>query len=203
MKTINNLVFTGLFLISVAFCFSQTSYAQEIGKSKLISGEVYLGTRTPLLKLGAQKNMLLGPSVGLEIRYGFSENSPWDIGLGSKAGIIKRYYSEGAPAYVSSEHYLAIDYKVRLNPSLVFFAGIEGGVSVGYDMSFYNDYATLNGNVGQSRVDTHNFYVPKSLSPYIAARAGIEAWSHLRVSLSCEICDKGYSNVGLHVGYVF
>ena len=201
-KKFKSLVLVGLCLTSAISCFAQTRSGRDPGTYRPVSGEVYLGAGTPLSKVGAQKNYLLRPMAGFEVRYTCPDR-PWDVGFGSKAGLIKRFYSEGAPIYVSSEHYLAIDYNVRISPSFVCFSGIEGGVSIAYDMSSYNDYATYQGYILGRRVDTSDYYVPKTVSPYIAARVGFEAWNHLRLTLSCEVCDKGNSNVSFRLGFVF
>lgn len=192
-------------LVVFALLFSSLSYAQTAPiktkeSQKALSGEVYLGIGMPVYSVGSVKST---PRymAGFELRYRFLQ-SPWDIGFGSRVGAFKRTYNEGYPVYVSSEHYLAADYNLKINPKLVFFAGIEGGVSIAYDMSRYNSTANSRGVPGVA-TDLSAFYAPKRVSPYFAPRIGIEAWNRLRCTIAFDVSDKGNSNVNFRIGYVF
>lgn len=195
----------GLLLIALCFALSSWSHAQTVSSGKEdarkpLSGEVYLGIGAPLYSVGATGGT---PRymAGLELRYRLPQ-SGWDFGIGSRVGVFKRFYSAGYPVYLSSEHYLVADYNWRINTNLVFFAGVEGGISVAYDMSHYNSTANAHGMPGVA-TDPSAFYTAKSVSPYIAPRIGIEAWNHLRCTLGCDLSDKGNSNLNFRVGYVF
>ena len=179
--------------------------AQEIAKKegevkKVISGEVYLGVGAPVFKMGAISNQLR-PMAGLELRYAFP-SSPFDIGIGARSGVFTRLYEEARPAYASVEIYLAADYNLRINRNLVLFAGVEGGVSVPFDLSAYNSRASRKGS-GMFEVDPNSYYTPKGVTPFIAPRVGLVAWNHLRCTLAYDIVGNGAGNVNFRVGYTF
>ena len=193
-----------LLLSLLFFAFSGSGWAQDKPSTKVatgsLRGEVFLGIGAPVYKPGAIRNQ---PRymIGAELRYTMSQGS-WDLGVGSRVGAFERKYSEGHPLYVSSEHYFVVDKNFYLNHDLCFFAGIEAGISVSYDTSYYNSRANPYGFPGVV-ADTHAFYVAKRVSPFIAPRIGIEVWNHLRCSLTFDVCDKGNSNFNFRIGYVF
>lgn len=194
-------------LIIFLFFFSfQSVYAQYTQSGKDgddgFHVEANLGVQRELYKVGALMNSM-GYSFGLEARYLFP-GSPWDIGIGSRVALFKRYYEEALPLYLSSQHYLAGDYYYRISDSIKLFAGLELGFSVAYDLSEYNKtqtpyFAFLGIRVPDSQV----VYTSRAFSPYIAPRIGFEAWNRLRVSIVAGFMDKGDSNVSLRMGYVF
>lgn len=192
-------------ILIVCSVFSGHLYAQvpsekELGAKKALSGEVYLGVGMPVYKMGAISNQLR-PMAGLELRYNFP-NSAFDLGLGARTGVFTRLYEEARPAYASVEIYLASDYNFRINRNLVLFAGIEGGISVPFDLSHYNSRAHRMGS-GMFEVDPNSFYTPKGVSPYVAPRVGLVAWNHLRLTLAYDIIGNGAGNVNFRIGYTF
>ncbi|MBQ9660312.1 MAG: hypothetical protein IJV37_03470 [Bacteroidales bacterium] len=193
-----------LFLI-VCSIFPGHLSAQELpikdrDAKKAISGEVYLGAGIPVYKMGAISNQLR-PMIGLELRYNFA-NSPFDLGFGARSGLFTRLYEESRPAYASIEIYFAADYNYRVNRNLVLFAGVEGGVSVPFDLSRYNARAHRMGS-GMFDVPPDSYYTPKGVSPFIAPRVGLVAWNHLRCTLAYDIVGNGGGNVNFRVGYTF
>ena len=196
----NRLVLIFLFAFFPYLNYAQIAPSENKATSKPISGEVYLGIGAPAYSVGSYRST---PRymAGFELRYRFHQIG-WDLGIGSRAGALKRFYNEGYPVYISSEHYLAADYNWRINHALVFFAGLEAGVSIAYDMSHYNSTANPHGMPGVA-TDISAFYSPKSVSPYFAPRVGIEAWNHLRCTVAFDVSDKGNSNVNFRIGYVF
>lgn len=173
---------------------------KDIDTQKAFSGEVYLGAGMPVYKMGAISNQLR-PMAGLELRYNIP-NSAFDLGLGARTGVFTRLYEEARPAYASVEIYLSADYNYRVNRNLVLFAGIEGGVSVPFDLSHYNSRAHRKGS-GMFEVDPNSFYTPKGVTPYVAPRVGLVAWNHLRCTLAYDIVGNGAGNVNFRVGYTF
>ena len=187
-------------LVSFAFvCQAQTMPESDSEKATgKVVGEVNVGTGFPLYKVGTDgSNPLL--RFGAELRYYFP-NSPWDIGVGSHIGGIKRIAEKGSPFYLSSQHYLAADYNFRLKPNFTLFAGLEAGVSCSYKLSQnYNNY----GLTGLVEGNSEPFYTSKPVSPYFAPRVGFELWDRLRGTFSVGFMDKGDSNVNFRLGYVF
>lgn len=190
--------------LSLPFCaLAQTDGSRKGEKQKALSGEAYLGIGAPMYSVGSSGH---SPRLmaGFELRYRFA-GSPWDVGFGSRAGMMSRTYPGGVsagthPLYVSSEHYFVADYNCRINPSLVFFAGLEAGLSVSYDLSEYNRF---HSGLANFEVDTSMHYAPKRLSPYVSPRIGIEVWDRLRCTFGYDLSDKGNRNLNFRVGYVF
>ena len=191
--------------ILLLFFSLQNVYAQynQYGKGEVggFQVEANLGLQTELYKVGALMNSW-GSSFGLEARYLFPD-SPWDIGIGSRVALFKRYYEEAFPLYLSSQHFLAVDYNYRISHNFKFFAGLEQGVSAAYDLSEYNKTQNSHGINGLLVPDSQQIYTSRPFSPYIAPRIGFEAWNRLRVSFVPGFMDKGDSNVSLRLGYVF
>ena len=193
------IVMLGL-LMSVGAFAQVTPVAAEKSDKGKFKGEVYLAIGTPLFSVGSVRNEPMY-MAGAELRYYFPQ-SPWSFGFGSRVMEYKRVYDEGFPVYISSQHYLVADYNYRINTSFMLFAGVEGGLSVSYDMSRHNSTANPYGVPGVAS-DLHRFYAPQRVSPYFAPRVGFEAWNHLRGVISVGIMDKGDSNVNFHLGYTF
>lgn len=192
-------------LLSILFFSLQSVYAQyhQSGKNE-VGGfhiEANIGLQTELYKVGALMNSW-GCSFGLEARYQFPD-SPWDIGIGSRVALFKRYYEEAFPLYLSSQHYLVVDYNYRISDNFKLFTGLELGVSASYDLSEYNKTQNAHGVNGLLVPESQQIYTSKPFSPYIAPRIGFEAWNRLRVLFVPGFMDKGDSNVSLRVGYVF
>ncbi|MBR5256960.1 MAG: hypothetical protein IKV62_09330 [Bacteroidales bacterium] len=191
-------IFIILVLASFAFvCQAQTVQPSDAAdKTGKVVGEVYVGTGFPLYKVGTNgsKPMLL---LGGEVRYCFP-NSPWDIGVGSRIGVIRRIAEGARPMYLSSQHYLLADYNFRLHPNFTLFAGLEAGISNAYDLSKQN-----NTYYGFEIVGREPFYASRPVSPYFAPRIGFEAWNRLRGTISVGLMDKGDSCVNFRLGYVF
>lgn len=171
--------------------------ATQTGK---VRGDLHLGIGMPLYKAGAIRVTPMY-SIGGELRYYFP-NSAWDVGIGARGNLFRRIYKEGYPLYISSQHYLVVDYNYRVSSSLVLFAGLEGGISIAYDMSEYNSTANPYG-IGGMAADTRNFYEKKGISPYFGPRVGLEVWNRLRATLTYGMMDKGERNVNFRMGYVF
>ena len=187
-------------LVSFAFvCQAQTMPESDSEKATgKVVGEVNVGTGFPLYNVGTNGSLPL-LRFGAELRYYFP-NSPWDIGVGTHIGGIKRTAEKGSPFYLSSQHYLAADYNFRLKPNFTLFAGLEAGVSCSYKLSQnYNNY----GLTGLVEGNSEPFYTSKPLSPYFAPRIGFELWDRLRGTFSVGFMDKGDSNVNFRLGYVF
>lgn len=193
------IVILGLIVSIGAYAQESPSTAGKEGKG-LIKGEVYLGIGTPLFSVGSIRNEPIF-MAGAELRYHFPQ-SPWSFGFGSRVMEYKRIYNEGFPVYISSQHYVVADYNYRISPSFTLFAGVEGGVSISYDMSRHNSTANPYGVPGVE-ADVQKFYMPQRVSPYFGPRLGFEAWNHLRGVISIGIMDKGDSNVNFRLGYTF
>jgi hypothetical protein len=153
-------------LVSFAFvCQAQTMPESDSEKATgKVVGEVNVGTGFPLYNVGTNGSLPL-LRFGAELRYYFP-NSPWDIGVGTHIGGIKRTAEKGSPFYLSSQHYLAADYNFRLKPNFTLFAGLEAGVSCSYKLSQnYNNY----GLTGLVEGNSEPFYTSKPVSPYFVA----------------------------------
>ena len=191
-------IFVFIVLASFAFvCQAQTVQPSDAAdKTGQVVGEVYVGTGFPLYKVGTNGSMPM-LLLGGEVRYCFP-NSPWDIGVGSRIGVIRRIAEGARPMYLSSQHYLLADYNFRLHPNFTLFAGLEAGISNAYDLSKQN-----NTYYGFEIVGREPFYASRPVSPYFAPRIGFEAWNRLRGTISVGLMDKGDSCVNFRLGYVF
>ena len=153
-----------------------------------IEVEAGLGTGVGLYKVGFDK-VSLARSVKAEIRYNFPSGA-FDIGFGGRIMRMDRYPLDEPlhkVSYASWQLYGVFDYNWRITDRFVVFAGLAAGFS--QNINLINQPSDV--------------YQPRSTAFFLAPRIGFEAWDRLRLTLSCNLMDKGHSFIGLEVGYSF
>ena len=153
-----------------------------------IEVEVGIGTGVGLYKVGFDK-VSLARSLKAEVRYNFS-NGVIDIGLGSRVMRMDRSFLDEPlhkVSYASWQFYGVVDYNWRITDRFLVFAGLAAGFS--QNINLINQPSDI--------------YQPRSTAFFLAPRIGFEAWDRLRLTLSCNLMDKGHSFIGLEVGYSF
>lgn len=152
----------------------------SIPEIKKFEFEISVGTTYGIDKFVGDKK--LGPAFALEGRYNFSQ-LPMDIGVELYLGSTVRGYEEVDLSNRIFSFMAFTDYNFNRGKNISPFVGLGMGIA---------SCDVIEGSYGEEGAR----YV---FSP----RIGVEFFRHLRVTCYSKICQKGYNNVGLSIGYAF
>jgi hypothetical protein len=125
-------------------------------------------------------NENLGPQLSLEGRYNFKK-VPVDVGVELYLGVALRDYKGDDQSNRIASISVTSDYYFNRGAKVSQFAGLGLGIA---------QCEVVEGPYG---VDgTHFLFTP---------RVGVEMFHHLRLTLDARIAKKGYSTIGLSIGY--
>lgn len=177
-------ILTIIFCLFPAFCEIEAKTPEV----QMLEAELRCGLTLPIGSYHNGSAQVSG-DLGIEGRFNL-KNTPWDCGIMLELSTARRgfnhMFDDNLDRWQNNRTLgLAIlgDYNFCQGKKINPFVGIALG-------------AAFNDVVGDK------YYPSKGVSMLLSPRIGVEFLHHIRLMVQINVCRKGYSNVGLTLGFV-